>query len=144
MLAFDAPNIRLEVTVAEIGGTITDVNFQVFQAELAIDFDGRVSLDGQVVASATIAGNFVDLGDKIRDVLLQKIAEGLPPQLSDPALVKRALLGFLANLMRLNDVEIKSTKTETQATGQILDIAIANRTLVASYYLVPVQPQNIP
>jgi len=112
------------------------VSFQIFQAELSIDFYGRVALDAQVSASATIAGNFIDLSGPIREKLLGAIQGKLPSFLGDPAAVKKGVFSFFANLMRLNEIAVPNK--DTPFAGQIQDLSVNGRSLVASYSLAPI------
>jgi hypothetical protein len=139
-VAFDTSNMNVTVRAHDTPLELTNISFQVFQAELSIDFDGRVTLDAQVVASATIAGNFIDLSQQVREKLLEKIQQSLPPAVSDPTSVKKALFPFVANVMRLNQIAVPNQPTPM--AGEILDLAVDGRTLVASYAIVPVTSQT--
>ena len=95
------------------------MSFQIFQAELSIDFYGRVALDAQVSASATIAGNFIDLSGPIREKLLGAIQGKLPSFLGDPAAVKKGVFSFFANLMRLNEIAVRTRTRRSPAKSKI-------------------------
>jgi hypothetical protein len=139
-VAFDAPNTNLTVSVSGTPIQLTHVTFQLFQVEISIDFDGRVTLDAQIGASAVILGESIDLSQPIREKLLQKIEEKLRPFVSDTAALKKTLFAFFANLMRLNQIAVPNEPVPF--AGDIQDISVDGRTLTASYAIVPVTHQN--